>query len=149
MRAGVSRTSQAKDLRVASVQLILQVIASTSAGGGLTFCVPFIGMKLRVGAEVTRKDTHTIDLTLVPPEERDVRQIRGGAVQDVLVNAISTVRAVMRTAAVGDDPWVLSAGTVDISFAVTKTGNISLGIDGELANELIHTLRLGLASGPA
>jgi Trypsin-co-occurring domain 2 len=112
MQAGVSRTSQSWDLRVASVQLILEVVASTSTGGGLTFCVPFIGMTLSIGAEVTRKDTHTIDLTLVPPEERDARQVRGGAVQDVLVNAISTVRAVMRTGATGDDPWVLSAGTV-------------------------------------
>ena len=30
-------------------------------------------------------------------------------------------------------------------FAITETGTISLGVDGELANELTHTLRLGLA----
>ena len=36
-RAGVSSTSQTSDLRVASVQLILQVIASQAAGGRLIF----------------------------------------------------------------------------------------------------------------
>jgi hypothetical protein len=47
-------------------------------------------------------------------------------------------------AAEGDDPWALTTGTVDLSFGVTETGAISLGIDGELASEITHTLHLGL-----
>ena len=148
-RAGISRTSQDRDLQVASVQLILDVVAAKTAGGGLDFRVPFIGMKLRVGGKVTSKDTHTIDITLVPPEERATRQVRGGDVEEVLVNAIATVRAVVTEAAAGDDPWVLSASTIDIRFAITQTGTISLGVDGELANEVTQTLRLGLAPSPA
>jgi hypothetical protein len=35
-----------------------------------------------------------------------------------------------------------------VSFAVTQPGTISIGVDGELANELTRTLRLGLAQGP-
>jgi hypothetical protein len=143
-RAGVSRTSQTRDLQVASVRLILDVVASKAAGGGLDFRVPFIGMKLRVGVKVTKKDTHTIDITLVPPKDQDVRQVRGGDVEDVLVNAIATIRDVMTKSAEGDDPWVLSAGSIDISFAITQTGTISLGTDGELADELTQTLHLGL-----
>ena len=148
-RAGVSRTSQDKDLQVASVRLILDVVATKTAGGGLDFRVPFIGMKLRVGGKVTKKDTHTIDITLVPPGDRDKRQVRSGDVEDVLVNAIATVRAVVTKAAEGGDPWVLSASTIDICFAITETGTISLGVDGELANEVTQTLRLGLAPTPA
>jgi hypothetical protein len=148
-QAGVSRTSTSTDLQVASVQLILEVVASKTAGGGVDFRVPVIGMKLSLGAKVTKKDTHTIDITLVPPEEQAARQVRGGDVEEALVNAIATIRDVMTKAAEGDDPWLLSAGTVDISFAITQTGTISLGVNGELANELTHTLRLGLAPGPA
>ena len=148
-RAGISRTSQDTDLQVASVQLILDVVAAKTAGGGLDFCVPFIGMKLRVGGKVTSKDTHTIDITLVPPERRATRPVRGGDVEDALVNAIATVRAVVAEAAAGDDPWVLSASTIDIRFAITQTGTISLGVDGELTNEVTQTLRLGLAPRPA
>ncbi len=55
----------------------------------------------------------------------------------------------MAKAAEGDDPWFLSESAIDISFAITQTGTISLGVDGELANELTHTLRLGLAPGAA
>jgi len=144
-RAGVSHTSPTQDLQVASVRLILEVVASKAAGGRLDFCVPFIGMKLRLGTKVTKKDTHTIDMILVPPKERPTRG--GGEVEDVLVKAIATIRDVMTQAAEGDDPWVLSAGTIDISFAITQTGTISLGVDGELANELTQTLRLGLEPG--
>lgn len=144
-QAGVSRISQVRDLQVASVQLILEVVASHTAGGGLDFRVPFIGMKLSFGVKVTKKDTHTIDITLVPPEFRDTRQVRSGEVDRALVNAITTIRKVMNSAAEGDDPWVLSAGTIDISFAVTQTGAITVGVNGELTNELTHTLRLRLA----
>ena len=110
-RAGISRTSQDRDLQVASVQLILEVVATKTAGGGLDFCVPFIGMKLRVGGKVTSKDTHTIDITLVPPERRATRPVRGGDVEDALVNAIATVHAVMAArkaaASTPDDPtWL-------------------------------------------
>ncbi len=106
-------------------------------------------MKLRVGTKLTKKDTHTIDITLVPPEDQDTRQVRSGQVEEVLVNAIATIRDAVTRAAEGDDPWILSASTIDISFAITQTGSISLGADGELANELTHTLRLGLAPGSA
>ena len=146
-QAGVSRTSETTDLRVGSVQLILAVVASKVAGGSLNFRVPFIGMKLSAGAKATKKNTHIIDIALVPPEERAGRQVRGGEVEDALVNAIATIRDVMAAAAQGDDPWVLSAGNVDISFGITRTGTISLGVDGELTDELTQTLRLGLVPG--
>jgi hypothetical protein len=74
-----------------------------------------------------QKDTHTIDITLQPPNESATRQIRGGDVEEALVNAIATIRDVVTKAAEGDDPWLLSAGTIDISFAITQTGTIALG----------------------
>lgn len=144
-RGGVSRTSKARDLQVASVQLILEAVASDTAGGGIDFRVPFIGMKLKLGARVTKKDTHTINITLVPPKEIG-RQLRDGEeVEEALVKAIGAIRAVTSQAAEGDDPWILSDGAIDISFAITHTGTITLGVDGELSDELTHTLRLRLA----
>jgi hypothetical protein len=142
-RAGVSRSSSEGDLRVESVQLVLQALASKTAGGELDFRIPFIGMRLRAGAKITGQDTHTIDMTLKPPDQ-PARAVRGGNVEDTLVDAIVTIRSAMTHAAAGDDPWILSTGTVDISFGVTRTGSISLGTNGELADEVTHTLRLRL-----
>jgi hypothetical protein len=120
------------------------VVARTTVGGSLSFRVPFIGMTLSAGTKITKQDTHTIDMTLAPPEETTGREVRGGDFENALVDAITTIRETMSRAAEGDDPWVLSAGTVDLSFGITDTGTISLGIDGELASEVTQTLRLGL-----
>lgn len=142
-RSGVS---PAADLQVASVQLILKVIATSTLGGGLNFRVPVLGMQLSVGGKITRQDTHTLDLTLTPPAQPSGHELRDGEVEDAIVDAITTIRAVITSATEGDNPWVLSVGTVDISFVVTEIGTISLGVEGELANEITHTLRLGLTA---
>lgn len=147
-RAGVSDTSPDTDLRVATVRLNLKVIASSTVGGGLDIRVPVIGMQLRLGAKVTRQDTHTLDISLRPPHETPDKELRDGEVEDALVDAIETIREVVTNAAEGDDPWVLEAGSVDISFVVTETGSLSLGVDGELTDAITHTLRLGLIAKP-
>lgn len=145
VRAGISRTTPDADFQVASVQLVLQVLAASTAGGGLDFRVPFIGMKLKVGAKVTRHDTHTIDITLNPPKDTG-RPVRGGAdVEDAIVNAVEAIRAVTARAAAGDDPWEMTESTVDISFVITQTGTISVGADLELSGELTQILRLKLS----
>jgi hypothetical protein len=144
-RANVSTTDPDRDLRVVSVQLTLNAVASTTAGGRLDFRIPFLGMKFKLGSSVTRRDTHAIDMTLVPPDLLPQHEIRDGEVEAVLVDAIDTIRTVMARAGEGDDPFVLKDSTVDISFAVTVDGSISLGAEGELKDEVTHTLRIGLA----
>ena len=100
-RAGVSSTSQTRDLQVASVQLILEVVASKTAGGGVDFRVPFIGMKLRVGAQVTKKDTHTIDMTLVPPDLLGQYETRDGEIETVLAQHAAVKECVVLARADG------------------------------------------------
>jgi hypothetical protein len=143
-RAGVSSTSPSPDLSVASVELILNVVASSKGGGQLEFCVPFVGMKLSLGAHVTKEDTHTVDITLVPPALGAARPVRGGDIEEALVKAITSIRAATAKAAEGDDPWVLAESTIDISFVITRTGSLSIGAEGELSSTLANTLRLNL-----
>jgi hypothetical protein len=144
--SGVSRENPRGDMRVESVQLILRTIAVRAAGGKLEFRIPVIGMAIRAGVRVTRQDTHTIDVTLKPPQIRD-GAIRGGpdAVQQALVQAISTVRKVVDSGSGGTDPWLLATGRIDIEFVVTQEGVISLGAEGGLTDDISHTLRLSLA----
>ena len=142
--AGVSRDSGEGDLQVASVQLVLNVVATEAVGGRLNFCVPFIGMKFNVGAKVTRKDTHRIEINLVPPEAGG-REVRDD-IEEALVDAIAAIRRVMASAAGGDEPWVMSTSEVEISFVVTKEGSISLGAEGEFSDEVTNKLRLALES---
>jgi hypothetical protein len=148
-QAGISRTSPSADLRIKSVRLILEVVASKKSGGKLEFCVPFIGMKLALGGDVTSKNTHTMDIALAPPAESGPVVRGAGDVEAALVDAVTTIRQVMASAARGNDPWELSEAAVDIAFGVTRTGTISIGVDGELTGEVTNTIRLGLISAPA
>jgi Trypsin-co-occurring domain 2 len=141
--AGVSPSA---DLQVASVQLILRVVATTTIGGGLTFRVPVLGMQMRLGARSTRQDTHVLDIILKPPTRPTSHELRDSDVEEALIDAITTMRTVIGSAAQGQDPWILDVGTLDITFGVTDQGTISLGFEGELENEITHTLRLALTA---
>ena len=79
-----------------------------------------------------------------PPGEKDRAETRDGALDDVLVEAIETIRAAVASAAGGDDPFVLNDSTITISFAVTAEGTISIGVNGSLSDELTHTLVVSL-----
>ena len=144
-QSGMSQSSRGpQDLQVASVRLVLRALASKSAGGSLDFRVPFIGMKIHTGAKVTRNDTQTVTITLVPPSKPG-RTVRGD-VEQTLVDAITTIRQTMAEAAAGGDPWVLSNSVIDIDFGITRTGSISIGADGELSGEVTQTLSVTLKS---
>lgn len=141
--ANLSSTDTDRDLKVGSVRLVLHTIATRSSGGSASFTVPFIGMEFKLGGKITRRNTHEIEINLVPPPPSDGVELRG--FEEVLVQAIETIRAAVASAAGGDDPFILKDSSVTISFAVTSEGTISIGIDGSLSEDLTHTLVLGLA----
>jgi hypothetical protein len=102
-------------------------------------------MNVKLGGAATTKNTHTIDITLVPPDLAPGHEIQNGSVDEVLVEAVETVLALVDRAAGGEDPFLLKESTVELSFAVTETGSISLGIDREAGDEVTHKLKITLA----
>jgi hypothetical protein len=144
-RANVSATDPDRDLQVSSVQLTLHTVATAKAGGGLEFCVPFVGMKVKFGGSVTHQTTHTMEITLVPEPTAPAIETRDLAVDDILVDAIGTIRSVIAHAAEGDDPFTMQDSNVKLSFGVTEDGSISLGVESELQDEITHTMRLTLS----
>jgi hypothetical protein len=61
-----------------------------------------------------------------------------------LLHAIETIRAVVASSTQGDDPFALNDAKITLSFAVTAEGDLSIGIDGSMGNEVTHTLVLAL-----
>ena len=104
--ANVSETDEGRDLRVSSVKLVLHALATQSVGGGLNFAIPFIGMPVRFGAKVTKSDTHEIEINLVPPGQEAGEEVREASLDSALVDAIETIRAIVVSAADGDDPRI-------------------------------------------
>jgi hypothetical protein len=142
--ANVSETDEGRDLRVDSVRLVLHALATRTIGGGLTFTVPFVGMPVRFGSKVTRRDTHEIEINLAPPEIERGEEVRGASIDQALAESIETVRAVLASASTGDDPFMLNDAKITLSFAVTAEGTISIGIDGSINDEITHSLVLAL-----
>ena len=142
--ASVSTTDQDRDLRVNSVRLVLHALATRAVGGGLNFTIPFIGMGVRLGTKVTKRDTHEIEINLAPPGQQAGEEVREASLDLALVDAIETVRAVVASSSDGDDPFALNEAKITLSFAVTAEGDISIGIDGSMSDEVTQTLILGL-----
>lgn len=142
--ANVSATDEGRDLRVDSFKLVLHTLATRSVGGGLSFTVPFIGMPVRLGTKVTKSDTHEIEINLIPPGQEAGHEVREAALDLALVDAIETVRTVVASASGGGDPFALNDAKITLSFAVTADGDISIGIDESMTDEVTHTLVLAL-----
>lgn len=142
--ANVSATDEDRDLRVGSVKLVLHVLATRTIGGKLCFTVPFLGMPVRFGAKVTKSDTHEIEINLAPPSQEPGEEVREASLDLALVDSIATVRAVVASAADGDDPFALNDATITLSFTVTAEGDISIGIDSNMSDEVTHSLILAL-----
>jgi hypothetical protein len=146
VEAGLSASRSDREMRVVAVQLTLNTIATEKGGGKLEFKVPVLGMAVKLGRSATTTDTHTIEMTLVPPDLSSVHEVRGHEVEEVLVEAIETVRDVMAAAVDGDEPFVLKESSVELVFAVTEEGTISLGVESERSDETTHKLKLMLAA---
>ena len=142
--ANISATDEARDLRVGSVKLILHALATRAVGGRLSFTIPFIGMPLRFGAKVTRSDTHEIEINLSPPAQEPGEEVREASLDLALVDSIATIRAVLASATDGDDPFILNDAKIILSFAMTAEGNISIGIDDSMKDEVTHSLSLAI-----
>jgi hypothetical protein len=141
--AGLSDTNSSRDLCVASIRLVLHVVGTVSAGGGIDFRIPVLGMKLKIGSTITKRDTHRIEINMVPSGIHQ-HEIRDSAVETVLLDAVETIRNLIGHAADGDDPFALETGSVELGFAVTRQGSIMVGLNGELRDEIVHTLRMVL-----
>jgi hypothetical protein len=145
-RAAIADADTGRDMRITALELTLHVVAKREAGAKLEFRIPVLGMPVSFGTRLTTRHTHQIKITLEPPER--VFEVRGGDdVEDTLVQAIETVRAVVARGLGDRDAFRLRSSEVELTFAVTGTGTIALVGTADLTDEVTHTLKLTL--GPA
>jgi len=144
-RAAISDTDAGRDMRITALDLTLHAVAKREHGAKLEFRVPFLGMPVTFGAKVTTRDTHQIKISLGPAAT--AHEVRGGEVEETLVQAIETIRAVVARGVGDADGFEHRSSEVELSFAVTGDGSIALVGTADLSDEITHTLKLTL--GPA
>lgn len=132
------------ELAVAVAELNLQVMMDTTHGGTVDLRVPVIGARLRIGGRRVRHRMHTVHLTLVPEHNGRTRHDHGSGDEE-LVMALRAIRELMDPDTTrGGHSWSISGGTVQVSFAVTEEGSISVGLNSERSDEHVHSLQLEL-----
>jgi hypothetical protein len=144
-QAAISDADAGRDMRITGLELTLHAVAKRDFGSKLEFRIPVIGMPISFGAKVTTHDTHKIKISLAPVATG--HEVRGGDVEETLVQAIETVRAVVARGLGDGDAFEHRSSEVELSFAVTDSGSIALVGTADLSGELTHTLKLTL--GPA
>jgi hypothetical protein len=145
--ARISNIDSDRPMRVSEIQLTLNAMATNTSGAKLEFKIPFIGMNLSMGTSVTSTDTHEISITMVPPDlATPGYEIRGADVDQVIADAVETIATVTAHAAGGNDPFLLNDSTIELAFAVTSDGRISLGATGEFKDEVTHKLKVTLVA---
>jgi NTP-dependent ternary system trypsin peptidase co-occuring protein len=144
-QAAISDADAGRDMRITGLELTLHAVAKRDVGSKLEFRIPVLGMPISIGAKVTTHDTHKIKISLVPVASG--HQVRGGDVEETLVQAIETVRAVVARGLGESDAFEHRSSEVELSFAVTDSGSIALVGTADLSGEVTHTLKLTL--GPA
>src|SRR5260370_1873813 len=97
-------------------------------------------MPVRFGAKVTKSDTHEIEINLVPPGREAGEEVREASLDLALVDAIETIRAVVVSAADGDDPFVLNDAKIILSFAITAEQTIPICNTGRPSNHYTPNL---------
>lgn len=138
---------EARDAIVASITLNLQVVQELKAGGEVRWTVPVIGLELGAAASTDRSATSAIEINLIaPPPEAAIAQ---GLLPEIdvvrdLEQAIKVIRRGIVAGATGDPPFVLGAASVELAFAVTVGGGISLVATADRSKSTTNTLKLNL-----
>jgi hypothetical protein len=142
--ANLSAANPHRDMRVSAMELTLNTMATSTAGGGLELKVPVIGLRLKAGTKLTKVDLHTLVITLEAAPRRAIGELRDLEVDAALVSAVEQVRSTVAAAGAGDDPFMLRDSTLTLSFGITAEGSIVLGFEGNLQDAVTQALKLTL-----
>jgi hypothetical protein len=135
------------ELVVSAAELNLHVMMDTTVGGKVEVRVPVIGARLRIGGRRIRHRMHTVHVMLVPEHYGRARHDHGPG-DDELVSALHAVKDLMDPTSAGGHSWSVAGGTVQVSFAVTEEGSISVGLNSDHSDEHVHSLQLELQPAP-
>ena len=139
---------RAGELVAASATLTLHVMMDTTVGGKVDLRVPVIGAHLRIGGRRGRHRMHSVHVSLVPEHHGRTHHDHGTGDPE-LVMALRAIRDLLDGTGHGGHSWSVAGGTVQVSFAVTDEGSISVGLTGDRSDEHVHSLELELQPADA
>jgi hypothetical protein len=132
------------DIALKSVDLTLHVVTILTAQMKPKFTIPLIN--LEVGTQLTwvRENTQEIAISLRPEAAGEAPE---ADIVSQLLEGLRLIRNVARVAGPDEPQLTLDQGSIELKFAITKTGSIELLIfGGEGSKALTHTLKVVVGS---
>jgi hypothetical protein len=138
----VERRSYRSELGVKVEKLDLKLKTYNSKEGGIELKIPIVDAGLGLDGKISKEETQTIELTLVPVE--DVRLFGDEEIEENLVNLILGIENGIRNALVDPPKFKLQNASVELNFIVGSDGKISVVVKGGMTSETTHNLKLYL-----
>jgi hypothetical protein len=128
-------------LKITAVDLTVSAVATRTAEGNLKLSV--FGHDFGADAKLTKEDTQTIELSLVPdgyePAEFDTEDV-----PEQLADAIRALRASVADASGGVASFGLKTSSIELNLKVDADDSIDFVIGGEAERTNVQTLKLTL-----
>ncbi|WP_440948422.1 trypco2 family protein [Methanosarcina sp. T3] len=140
----VEQQSYRSELGVKVEKLDLKLKTFNSKEGGLELKVPVVDLDLGLGGSISKEETHTIELTLIPVD--DTRLFGEEDIEDNLVELIMGIEQGIKNALVDAPRFKLQKASVELNFVVNAGGEISIVAKGEKEIETTNNLKLYLTS---
>ncbi|AKB28870.1 hypothetical protein MSSAC_2521 [Methanosarcina siciliae C2J] len=140
----VEQRSYRSEIGVKVEKLDLKLKTFNSKEGGLELKVPVVDLDLGLGGSISKEETHTIELTLIPVD--DTRLFRDMEIEDNLVDLIMGIEQGIKNALIEVPRFKLQKASVELNFVVNAAGEISLVAKGEKKIETTNNLKLYLTS---
>jgi hypothetical protein len=133
-----------------SVTVKLQTEATRSVGGEIQVYV------VSLGSRYTAESVSSIELKMVPPDEKALRGIRPtGELREALARAIHLAQVGAAKAATGDPPFGIARVEIELKFGVEVSGAggakvafvpLSVDVSGKLGKNEVQTITLVFGS---
>jgi len=138
----VERRSYRSELGVKIEKLDLKLKAYNNKEGGVELKLPIVDTALGLEGNISKEETQTIELTLVPVE--NVRLFGDEEIEDNLVDLIMGIEQGIKNAIVEAPRFKLQSASVELNFIVSSGGKISVVAKGGMKSETTHNLKLYL-----
>ncbi|MGC4111662.1 MAG: hypothetical protein QM747_14835 [Nocardioides sp.] len=146
VKTGIRLAGQAGEVEFVGFKLVVRTELTSDTSARVRLRVPVIDVSVGGGGGRSSRQSTTITLEMAP-QPTDYGALTTTQLAREIAAAIRAVRATVRMARGGEDPWDLTSGRVDIEFAVTSQGNLAFGLDAEQSRGVTHLLSIEVSPG--
>jgi NTP-dependent ternary system trypsin peptidase co-occuring protein len=109
-----------------SLKMTLTSVLEWTISGGPKLKIPFLELELELGHSITREQTQTVEIELVPPKKEAEGLAPREALAPQLAEALRTIRRTVQAAAAKNPPLKLLEGSVELNLVVTRDSTAKL-----------------------